>query len=266
MQTGAKFLIFGNGWISGQIQDILKGKSEHYHVSKVRLEDRETVLRELKEVQPTHVINAAGVRGTPNVDWCEDHKEETIRANVVGATNLVDCCFLLGIHVTHFSSGCIYDYNETHQPGGDPYTEHDEPNFDRSFYSKTKIVSEKASHLSPFHFESGTICPNLLPGAVILAKNRETGLYNFTNPGAFTLSEAMQLIKKHLRPSLSWSTFSLEEQAQILKAPRCNLEMDSSKAVQKLKSYNYEVLECHEAMDQMFSEMRAKSIGVDDVK
>ena len=84
-----------------------------------------------------------------------------------------------------------------------------------------------------------------------------------TNPGAFTLSEAMELIKTHLRPSLSWSTFSLEEQAQILKAPRCNLEMDSSKAVNKLKSYGYEILECHEAMDRMFSEMKAKSIGVE---
>lgn len=73
----------------------------------------------------------------------------------------------------------------------------------------------------------------------------------------------MELIKTHLRPSLSWSTFSLEEQAQILKAPRCNLEMDSSKAVNKLKSYGYEILECHEAMDRMFSEMKAKSIGVE---
>lgn len=85
-----------------------------------------------------------------------------------------------------------------------------------------------------------------------------------TNPGAFTLSEAMELIKKHLRPSLSWSTFSLEEQAKILKAPRCNLEMDSSKAVQKLRTYGYEVLECHQAMDQMFGDMKAKSIGVED--
>lgn len=74
----------------------------------------------------------------------------------------------------------------------------------------------------------------------------------------------MELIKKHLRPSLSWSTFSLEEQEKILKAPRCNLELDSSKAVKKLQSYGYEVLECHKAMDQMFSEMKDKSIGVED--
>lgn len=101
---------------------------------------------DLKRLQPTRVINAAGVRGTPNVDWCEDHKEETIRANIIGATNLVDCCFLLGIHVTHFSSGCIYDYNDAHPPGGKAYTEEEEPNFYRSFYSNTKIIGEKVRY------------------------------------------------------------------------------------------------------------------------
>ncbi|KAJ5086895.1 NRS/ER [Penicillium alfredii] len=204
------YLVFGDGWIAGQIRDILKTGGESYEVTKVRLEDREAVLSELRRVQPTHVINAAGVRGTPNVDWCEDHKEETIRANIIGATNVVDCCFLLGIHVTHFSSGCIYDYDDAHPPGGKGYTEEEEPNFFRSFYSNTKIISEKAIKHYPnvlilrirnplsgdlhpkntvtklFGFKklidvpnSGTICPNLLPGAIILAKNGETGLYNF---------------------------------------------------------------------------------------
>jgi hypothetical protein len=26
------------------------------------------------QVRPTHVLNAAGVTGRPNVDWCESHK------------------------------------------------------------------------------------------------------------------------------------------------------------------------------------------------
>jgi len=28
----------------------------------------------LLQVKPTHVLNAAGLTGRPNVDWCEDHK------------------------------------------------------------------------------------------------------------------------------------------------------------------------------------------------
>lgn len=39
-------------------------------------------------MKPTHVLNAAGVTGRPNVDWCESNKETTLRCNVVGALNL----------------------------------------------------------------------------------------------------------------------------------------------------------------------------------
>jgi len=40
--------------------------------------------------------------GRPNVDWCQDHQEETIRANVIGALNIADLCFLRGIHLTYY--------------------------------------------------------------------------------------------------------------------------------------------------------------------
>ena len=43
--------------------------------------------------------------GRPNVDWCEDNKEATIRSNVVGTVNLADCCFLKGVHMTNFATG-----------------------------------------------------------------------------------------------------------------------------------------------------------------
>lgn len=43
--------------------------------------------------------------GRPNVDWCEDNKEATIRSNVVGTLNLADCCFLKGVHMTNFATG-----------------------------------------------------------------------------------------------------------------------------------------------------------------
>jgi FlaA1/EpsC-like NDP-sugar epimerase len=34
------------------------------------------------------------------VDWCEDHKTETIRANVIGILNLCDVALLNDVHVT----------------------------------------------------------------------------------------------------------------------------------------------------------------------
>ena len=41
-------------------------------------------MAELEKYKPTHVLNAAGVTGRPNVDWCEDNQEATLRANVIG--------------------------------------------------------------------------------------------------------------------------------------------------------------------------------------
>lgn len=93
-------------------------------------------------MKPSHVINAAGKRGDPNVDWCESHKEETIRSNIIGSINLADCCSIRGVHLTHLSSGCVYDYNEDHPWDGPGYTEEDEPDFTKSFYSYTKVLSE----------------------------------------------------------------------------------------------------------------------------
>nr|POE48638.1 trifunctional udp-glucose 4,6-dehydratase/udp-4-keto-6-deoxy-d-glucose 3,5-epimerase/udp-4-keto-l-rhamnose-reductase rhm1 [Quercus suber] len=52
--------------------------------------------------------NCAGTRGAPNVDWCEDHKIETIGSNLLGTLSIVDTCYQMGIHITQFGSACIY--------------------------------------------------------------------------------------------------------------------------------------------------------------
>lgn len=38
------------------------------------------------QVKPTHVLNAAGLTGRPNVDWCETHKvsQSTISDAILG--------------------------------------------------------------------------------------------------------------------------------------------------------------------------------------
>ena len=64
-----------------------------------RLEDREAVAAELDKIKPTHVLNAAGITGRPNIDWCETNKPETIRTNVIGTLNLADLCYIRNIHV-----------------------------------------------------------------------------------------------------------------------------------------------------------------------
>lgn len=95
------------------------------------------------QVKPTHVLNAAGVTGRPNVDWCEDHKVETIRANIIGCLNLADVTRERGIHMTYYGTGCIFHYDEKFPQGsGKGFKESDTPNFTGSYYSYCKAIVE----------------------------------------------------------------------------------------------------------------------------
>ena len=53
------------------------------------------------------MLNAAGLTGRPNVDWCETHKVETIRANVIGCLNLADVCLSKNLHMTYYGEGLL---------------------------------------------------------------------------------------------------------------------------------------------------------------
>jgi 3,5-epimerase/4-reductase len=83
------FLIWGgNSWIRGNLLELLEKDGHIVYTTATRMENREDVTRELINVKPTHLFNGAGVIGRPNVDWCEDNKEATVRANVIGTLNL----------------------------------------------------------------------------------------------------------------------------------------------------------------------------------
>eukprot|EP01098_Paradermamoeba_levis_P000931 TRINITY_DN11054_c0_g1_i1.p1 TRINITY_DN11054_c0_g1~~TRINITY_DN11054_c0_g1_i1.p1 ORF type:complete len:307 (-),score=91.15 TRINITY_DN11054_c0_g1_i1:38-853(-) len=264
--------------------EFLKSKGETVHVSKHRLEDRNKIEQELDEVKPTHVLNAAGKTGRPNVDWCEDHQQETIRSNVIGTLSLVDLCFARNIHVTNYATGCIYAYDEKHPLGsGIGFKEEDTPNFDGSFYSKTKATVEKLLGSYPnvltlrlrmpisddLHSRSFitkitkyekvvdvpnsmTILTDLLPVSYDMSVKGLKGVYNFTNPGVISHNQILALYKEFIDPNFAWKNFSLEEQAKILKAGRSNNELDVSKL---LKEYP-NIPPVQESMRQVFTRMK----------
>ena len=137
-----KFLIYGRtGWIGGLLGKLCEKQGIPYEYGRGRLEDRSQLLADIQNVKPTHVFNAAGVTGRPNVDWCETHKTETIRTNVAGTLNLADVCREHGTLMMNFATGCIFEYDAAHPEGsGIGYKEEDKPNFTGSFYSKTKAM------------------------------------------------------------------------------------------------------------------------------
>ncbi len=126
---------------------------------------------ELTKYKPTRVINAAGTRGTPNADWCEDHKVETVRSNVLGPLNLVDVCYQLGIHVTHLGSACIYSLSEEEIKHHPPFTETDEPFYQGSWYNRSRLLSE----LSIRHYPNLLLLRIRLPISADLHKNSHIG-------------------------------------------------------------------------------------------
>lgn len=70
------YLVFGGqtGWLGGMIVELLRQQGKTFHLAESRTYNRESVLAEIEKYKPTHILNAAGVTGRPNVDWCEDNK------------------------------------------------------------------------------------------------------------------------------------------------------------------------------------------------
>lgn len=137
-----KFLIYGRtGWIGGLLGKLCEGQGIEYVYGSGRLENRSSLEADIAAVNPTHVFNAAGVTGRPNVDWCESHKVETIRTNVAGTLTLADVCREKGLILINYATGCIFEYDSGHPLGsGVGFKEEDTPNFVGSFYSKTKAM------------------------------------------------------------------------------------------------------------------------------
>ncbi|CAA0820538.1 Bifunctional dTDP-4-dehydrorhamnose 3-5-epimerase/dTDP-4-dehydrorhamnose reductase [Striga hermonthica] len=258
-----KFLIYGRtGWIGGLLGKLCEAQNIDYIYGSGRLENRASLEADIASARPTHVFNAAGVTGRPNVDWCESHKVETIRTNVIGTLTLADVCRENGLVLVNYATGCIFEYDPGHPLGsGVGFKEEDSPNFIGSFYSKTKSMVEDllkyyenvctlrvrmpiSSDLSnPRNFitkitryekvvdipNSMTVLDELLPISIEMAKRNLTGIWNFTNPGVVSHNEILEMYREYIDPNFTWTNFTLEEQAKVIVAPRSNNELDASK-------------------------------------
>jgi dTDP-4-dehydrorhamnose reductase len=286
MGDGDVYLLYGkNGWIGGKLIELLKEQGKTFHLGDARTQNRESLEAELEKYKPTHVLNAAGVTGRPNVDWCEDHKMETVRTNVIGCLNMADLCATKNIHHTLFATGCIFEYDDAHTVGGQGFTEEDTPNFHGSYYSHTKAMVEDmlkiypttctlrvrmpiSDDLSPRNFitkiakydrvvnipNSMTVLTEMLPASLVMAEKRLTGVYNFCNPGAISHNECLALYTKHVDPAYTWENFTVEEQDKILKAARSNNTLTHDKLMDAIPDGM--VNEIHVAMEECMKRMK----------
>lgn len=283
-------LVFGGktGWIGKKIVALIHELGHTAICAESRLENRQDIEAELSRINPDAIMNAAGITGKPNVDWCEDHKQETIRTNVLGTVTLADVAYMRGIHLTNISTGCIYEYDAEHLMwSGKGFTEKDEPNFTGSFYSRTKILMEKLileySNVLNLRVKmpisddlehgfvakiirykkvinvpnSMTILDELLPIAVDMTLKRIKGNFNLVNPGTLSHNQVLDLYKKYIDPSFTYENFTIEEQDKILKARRANAELSA----EKLCALYPDISSVFVALEKIFKNMKMNRLG-----
>ncbi len=271
-----KYLIFGDGWLGNKFKKYLKDS----FISSADITNHADVWEALVGSKPEIAINCAGKTGKPNVDWCEDHKIETLRSNVEGPINLAETCLKYGVYLAHIGSGCVYEGDNN----GRGFSEDDQPNYFGSFYSITKMVSESALKNLPVlqmrirmpvdskpserslidklvkykkiinPANSITAIPDFLEAAEKLMGKKCTGIYNLVNPNAITNQEIVELYKKIINPDYSYEIISLDQlyNSGKVKAKRSSCVLRTK----KLEAEGIVMPEIHTAVEKCLHEYK----------
>lgn len=253
-----KILIIGNGYLG---QEFNKHFSDSV-MSEVMIEKEDDVTREIEKAKCEWVFNCAGITGRPNIDWCEDNKQETFDGNVLLPLMIARACQKAGVKMMHLGSGCVYSGDNR----GRGFSEEDAPNFAGSFYSKTKAMSEDmlkdydvlqlrlrmpidSDITSERNFiakitkydkvidvkNSMTIVDDLLKATEVLTSRNRKGIYNMVNPGPMTHSEILDLYKKIVDPKFKYEIMTVDEMHKMTKAERSNCVLSCEKLAGEIK-------------------------------
>lgn len=76
---------------------------------------------------------------------------------------------------------------------------------------------------------SMAVLDEMLPISIEMAKRNCRGMWNFTNPGAVSHNEILEMYKQYIDPKFKWFNFNLEEQGKVILVPRSNNELDVTK-------------------------------------
>lgn len=256
--------LIGHGYVGEHIAKELTNQGFVYHW----LRHTDSVPDDTKVI-----INAAGYTGSPNVDACELHKQETIDGNVIYPVQLE--LAHKDIPIVHISSGCVYTgYDKV-------FTEEDKPNFDfgnGSFYSGSKALGQEMltpymnkSYLlrirMPFGDEhhpknfltkmvkyqklisfdnSLSYMPDVANAAIMFATTLPApGIYNLCNPGHSNAREIVDMM------GIDKEFFTKDEFKDAVVAPRSNCVLSTA----KLESV-FEIRSVKEALQQAIGNLK----------
>jgi len=220
-----RILIIGKGFIGTRCAEVW---GEEAVVSDKMISSKQDVLDLLNEHNPDVVLNAAGVRGKPNVDWCETNQLATILGNTKLPILIAEAASEKNIYLLHVGSGCIF-YGESPDPKGWKETDFGNP---IPVYSRTKWAADLVLSTLPnvgiarirmpidcipspaniidklVSFEkvidvenSVTIMEDMIDVFYQLLTKKGRGIFHVTNPGTLKHREIISLYEELVDPS-----------------------------------------------------------------
>jgi hypothetical protein len=231
------------------------------HIGKKDLDYSDSSVFEafLKNSKFDWIVNSSGYTGKPNVDSCEDDKENCYHYNVTVPLYITKVANKLNIPIIHIGSGCIYSGYEKQ------YTEQDPSDFgadcsSSSFYSKTKDAFEKLStSLDRYIFRiripfngvpepknylykllnyddlismqnSVTNVDDLVNFTFkFIDKKPDCGIYNVTNPGSIEAQQIIPLLRNAGIENSNWKFIPIPEAKFRVARSNCILNTDKIK-------------------------------------
>lgn len=219
-----KILIIGNGFLGKRCAQAWPDAI----LSDKKITSVQDVEALLDEHKPDSVLNAAGVVGKPNVDWCETHQLETIAGNTVLPIMIAEACQKKNVYLLHMGTGCIF-YGYSEDPNG--WKEDDHPN-PLAVYTRTKYAADLAlstlpnvgiarirmpiDHVSsPANLidklasykkvvdviNSVTIVEDMVSVFKQLLEKQAAGIFHVTNPGSIKHTEILEMYKDMVDPN-----------------------------------------------------------------
>jgi 3,5-epimerase/4-reductase len=223
-----KVVVFSPGYLGAKMVDALRARGHETVPVRIEVTDLEAVRRALDEYRPDAVLNCAGKKGSPNVDWCETHQIETMRSNTIGPLTVAQACNERGIHLTHLGTGCIF-YGESPDPKG--WREEDFPN-PQAAYTRSKaaadfvrttmpdvaivrlrmpiddqsnpgnLIDKLAKYPKIIDVENSvTVVDDLIEAVVGVIEKRGAGVFHAVNPGTMRHRDLIALYEELVDPS-----------------------------------------------------------------
>lgn len=281
-----KILIFGRGYLGNRLADAWKDEAI---LSEVRINSKEDALAEFAKHQPDVVLNAAGVRGKPNVDWCEDHQMETMRGNAILPMILADACAEAGVYLLHMGSGCIFYGDSPHEDRAWKEDDHGNPH---AVYSRAKwaadlvlstlpnigiarirmpidwvpsehnMIDKLAAYPKVIDVENSvTFIEDMIDVFYQMLEKRATGIFHITNPGTVKHRQILDLYHEHVDPNHTCEWIHNDELVKqgLAKKGRSNNFLSNT----RLSEYGITMRHVEEALrDTMQKYAEAKKIQV----